>query len=502
MIVNFFFLIVAAVAWIAALWFGLRPNFAAWPQGTLIAVHAAPPVLLWSVWRLFSAFRVKRQQRLVQEKEAEQAALHAKTLATARRQHADDLATRRFHCETRWIDLRIKAARPAAMPALDLSNVRLALSPAEPDAQDDEFSVTRQADEPSAIGGFAPQLYEALLALYDQCPAASALPLYVVPPSGLIGEEVLTGLRQIHRELVAAMEPTPALADGGPIFRYLPHAASAGNAVLSVFESDPDLPGIVVLAFDSPLAFGPSAGATGKASVPGQAVVALLFTAMGLNPRLASQAGAPNVDPTDALTPYWQRGPVASSRLKFLSNLSPAMCETLRQLPVLAQIRRAACRAAELAARPLDRTRTLQTVLQEARINAGLLTPPLIIDGAIADAPETVASEPGWLVHNLGGGPRAAGELAALGAAMAHHTIDLDLATQATSTPAVLGDLGAAADMSALALSALQCAAAHQPVLCAAFEDAEAGAVAVLFATPAAEAPAEPASPATVKGNQ
>lgn len=500
MILNLFVLSGATVAWIAALWFGLRPDFASWPQGTLVAVHAGPPVLLWSAWRFIVGYRDKRGQRLAQQKDAEDAATQAQALDAARRQYADDLARRRFHCETRWIDLRIKAARPDTLPEVDQPNVRITASSAEPDAQDDEFGVSRQRDEPGSIGGFAPQLYEALLALYDHCPAACAFPLYVVPARGLVGEDVLAGLRHIHQAIVSAMEPEPMRADGGLLVRYLPEGTGAGDAVLSAFESDPELPGLVVLAFDSPLAHGRSSAADGQSTgTPGQALITMLFTAAGLNQHLASTAAAPSVAPVDALTPYWQRQSSSPARFKYLSNLAPAACDRLLQLPVLAQIRRAAHHGIGQAtpSRLLDRVQGLQRALHDAKVNAGLLTPPLLVDGMAVKPDEVMTAEYGWLVHNLGDGSQAAAELSALGAAMTQHAIPLDLTAQTSNSVSILGDLGEAASIGMLALSALQCAALQQPILCAEFENVgeRIGGAAVSFAMPAAKAQqAEPSA--------
>ena len=493
MIRNLFVLSTVTVAWIATLWFGLRPDFTSWSWGRLFAAHAGPPLLFWSLWNSIAAYRERRRQRLATQKEAENAAVQAKALEAVRQQHADDLAKRRFHCETRWIDLRIKAAQPEALPDVDQPNVHIAASPAEPDAQDDEFSVSRQREEPSSIGGFAPQLYEALLALFDRCPATCTFPLYVVPARGLVGEDVLAGLRSIHREIVSAMEPEPIHPDGGLLVRYLPQGIGAGDAVLSAFESDPELPGLVVLAFDSPLANGRNRfSGEQRTGIPGQAVITMLFTAAGLNPHLVSCAAMPSATPADALTPYWQRQSNSPSRFKYLSNLAPVACDRLQQLPVLAQIRRAARHAVDpvTPVRTLDTANGLHCVLQEAKINAGLLTPPLLVDGVAVEPSELASTEYGWLVHNLGDGPQAATALSALGAAMTQQAIPLDLTAQASNTVAVFGDFGEAASIGILALSALHCAALHQAVLLAEFEETggRTAAASVSFTIPAATA--------------
>lgn len=487
MIRSFLVLLASAVAWMAILWFVLQVDFTEWPIWSLIEVHIAPPLLIWGAWRLLMGYRVKQRARQAREDEAKSKAAREEQMAAARRLHEQELASRHFHCECRWVGLRIKAAQPGDFPEIDLPNARIEIQPAEPDAEDDEFGVLAYSEQDHAIGGFAPQLYELLLQLYDDCPAASLLPVYVVPPAQLALDEVLAGLHRVHGEITTAMEPRPILADGGPVIRCLPNGDSAANAVLSVFEADPELPGLVVLACDSPLAFKALAVPDGAAGVPAQGMVALLLTTPNLSAALAPRSRGAQADPLDAMTPYWEKGLAGAVPLKYLSSASPAACRVLMELPVLAQIRRAAGRPAVESS--LDGRHALPIQLERAEVNAGLTPLPFLSEaesaaGEVGDEDEQPPPTCGWLVHNAGGVGQAGARLAQLATALSHRGIHLELLDQGTNTATVVGDTGTANGVALLALASLRCATLEQPVLCAEF--AGSNAAAISFAVPAA----------------
>lgn len=490
---NLFILLIAALSWTATLWFAIAPNFTQWQLPALIATHALPPLLLWGSWWLIRRWRIKRREREKQAREAQEEAERQEKINAARLLHQQELAVRHFHCDCRMVVMQAKAVMPDALFDIDLPSVKLAVEPVEPD-EEQEFE--EDSDPVSSIGGFAPLIYDALLQLYDDCPAACVLPIYVVSPAHMAGVDVFNGLQNMHRHIVAAMEPLPVMPEGSPWIRFLSQSGSVADAVLSVFEADPELPGMVVLAFDSPLAQTGAAGALPREQEkwqgkPGAGVFAMLLTAAGLTQMMAKNSSAMNREKPTAMTPYWEREPESAITVKFLPHASASARDKLMKLPVIAHIRRGASLSMQAPAqqRAQDLPRSLLTLLERARVNAGLLDQPFV--QADVQAAENASAEKkqaacGWLVHNAGGVECLGQRLAAIGEAMVYHRIDVDPIKQATNAVTVLGNMGAANGTAMLALSAMQSAMLKQPVLCTEFHRADS--VTAFFTVPVQEA--------------
>ncbi len=488
---NLFILLIAAVVWIAVLWFGISLNYAAWNPGALIALHVVPPLLTWGSWRLMHSWLIRRRKHAAQERDAKVAAEQQKKMDEIHQRHLQELATRHFHCECRAIAMQAKAAAPEMLFDIDLPNVKLQLASAEGD-ESDEFEALEKADPALAIGGFAPLIYETLLQLYDNCPAAIVLPIYVAPPEQGDLVKISTGLRRIHKEIVEAMEPVPTLPNDATFVRFLHCDDNMVNAVLSVFEDDPALPGAVILAFDSPLvqAQATGLGATPQekwAGPPSQGVIAMLMTAAGLSPLLAQSLqdrkvsfGLPRADLVT---------------IKLLSHASRVARKQLMELPVMAQIRRSASISlkSETQSRRPELHNKLTTLLERAKTNAGLSGQPLIPDDEVTDKPAASDSakadednvECGWLIHNAGSVDAMGPRLAATATAMTYHKINIDPLDEATNVAIVLGNFGKATGIGMLALSTMQSAMLKQEVLCTDFNQAESASM--FFVVPPSE---------------
>jgi len=483
---NVLVLFVAAVAWIAILWFGIGLNFARWSAAALIAMHVVPPLLTWGGWRLLRQWR--REDR---EKEDEAATKRQASMEAAQLRHEQEHTIRRSHCECRAIVMRAKALAPETLFDIDLPNVVLQLAQPKGD-ESDVFEAMRKADPVLAVDGFAPLIYDTLQHLYDKCPASIALPIYVVASDQMDMAQMSAGLGRIRKEIAEAMEPVPTVPNDPAFIRPLRVDGNIADAVLSAFEDDSALPGAVILAFDSPLvqAQKTGSGATPQerwAGPPGQCVIALLMTPAGLSPLPVQSRQDENR--------FSGRPSAEQLVIKLLAETYHAAREQLIELPVMAQIRRGTAFALkpEAPARPPALHNVLSTLLRRAKAHAGWPDQPSIADGEAVDEPAASdnaagaedKTDCGWLIHNAGSVGVMGARLAATATAMTHHKMNVDPLDNATNVAIVLGDFGKANSVGMLALSAMQSAMLKQPVLCTEFNQDES--VAIFFAVPPSE---------------
>ncbi|WP_426337296.1 hypothetical protein ACN9MY_10705 [Pseudoduganella sp. R-31] len=483
LLINLFILFVAAVAWIAILWFGITLNFARWSAVVLIVMHVAPPLLAWGGWRLLRQWRSEDQ-----EKEDEAAIKQQANMEAAQLRHEQECSSRRSHCECRAIVMQAKALAPETLFDIDLPNVVLQLAQPKGD-ESDVFEAMKKADPALAVDGFAPLIYDTLQHLYDKCPASIALPIYVVASDQIDMAQMSAGLGRIRKEIAEAMEPVSTVPNDPAFIRLLHVDGNIADAVLSVFENDSALPGAVILAFDSPLvqAQKTGSGATPQerwAGPPGQGVIALLMTPAGLSPL--------PVQSTQEENRYSGRPSAEQLAIKLLAEAYHAAREQLIELPVMAQIRRgtAIVLKPEAPARPPALHNALSTLLERAKAHAGWPDQPSIADGEAVGEPAASDSanraedkaECGWLIHNAGSVSVMGARLAATATAMNHHKMNVDPLEKATNVAIVLGDFGKANGVGMLALSAMQSAMLKQPVMCTEFNQDES--VAMFFVAP------------------
>jgi hypothetical protein len=346
-----------------------------------------------------------------------------------------------------------------------------------------------------------PALENVLRNLYASCGAAAVLPIYVLPPAEVSGEEVIRRVREAHGMLVQELALAVNIDHGQPGVLFLPAADGAANSVIPLFETMPDLPGVVVLAFDSARSRVPPEDEfldepdpervrlEKQVGKPSEGVFALLITHSALPSMLDAIAGtAEATGERDSLTPYWHKAMQPGGNLALLTRMMPELRSELGELPVLAHIHRAAfTQTDDKHNRVLELTRTMQSLLERAQVNAGLIEQSFVFEGAGAepapDKPETAEPKCGWLVHNAGGVDYAGNRLAALGTAMMYFEIDINPIDMATNVVTRIGDLGRACPIGMLALTVAQAAAHKLPALCSEFYGQDG--IALSFAMPA-----------------
>jgi hypothetical protein len=493
MIKGLLIFIVAAALWLALLWFAIAPNFSSWSNLGLLAVHVVPPLAVWLGWWLLRRRALKKQATEAEAREQQAQAEREAALTEARTKHLEELRQRHFNCDCRVVaiaDLAVQSEEPVVpeeVPTVLVEAKVEAEAPAEPD---------------DALALLQPALESVLRNLYTTGGAAAVFPIYVLPPAEASGEEVIRRVRAAHAMLIEELALPVELAHGQPDVLFLPAGDSAANSVIALFETTPDLPGAVVLAFDSPLSrtrpgddSSDDAPDPERASLarqvgePSAGVFALLVTHSALPSMLNAIAGSPEATGEhDSLTPYWDKAMQPGGNLALLMRVAPPLRTELAELPVLAHIHRAAFTQTEgKHGRVLELTRALQSLLERAQVNAGLVEQRFLFEGAPADPSEDtpVADEPkcGWLVHNAGGVDFAGTRLAALGTALLYFDIDLNPIDMATNVVTRIGDLGRAGPIGMLALTVAQAAAHKLPALCSEFYGQDG--IALSFAVPA-----------------
>lgn len=495
MIKGLLLLLAALALWLALLWFGLAPDFSAWSNLALLAVHALPPMAAWLGWWLLRRRALKRQAAEAGQREQQAQAEREAALAAARDKHRDELRQRRFSCDCRVVtiaELVVKSDEsvvPAEVPSV--------LVEAKGDAN-------APAVAGDVLERMQPALESALRNLYATCGAAAVFPIYVLPPAEASGEEVIRRVRTANRMLLDELGLAVELDAGQPNVLFLPSSDSAANSVISLFETTPDLPGAVVLAFDSARSRVPPQDEfldsepdperlrmEKQLGQPSEGVFALLVTHAALPSMLNAIVGSPDITGEHhSLTPYWDKAMQPGGNLALLTRMAPELREELASLPVLAHIHRAAFTQTEARhQRVLELTRAMQSLLERAQLNAGLIEQPFMFEGAdmepVEDKPPTAEPKCGWLVHNAGGVDYAGSRLAALGSAMMYFDIDLNPIDMATNVVTRIGDLGRACPIGMLALTVAQAAAHKLPALCSEFYGQDG--IALSFAMPANE---------------
>lgn len=491
---GFVVLALLAAAWCALLWFLIAPEFSQWSMPQLTLAHAGPPLVAWSGWRFWCRRRQQRKAAAAVRKEvlAEQERLAAR--ASKQEQYATERQRLRYSCDCRALAVaQLAVVTPDLDPLLLPENDACYVSLAAADAID-------VADDP--LDHLRPAVEEALSALYERCPAASVLPVYVVPPAQAVGEQVVALVRHVRSgfhvgagDLFLAGTPPPAPACA---VLFLPPRDSVADGVIALFENSPELPGAVVLAFDSPLWQAQRSdeameaptddGSSGQTRLlPGQGAFALLLTSSRLPQMLA---GMPrHRQPHDPMTPYWEKDVATASAADCLSVLADGALQSLLECTPVARIHRTAQATFDPgAARQLELARGIEALIERAQVHAGLIEPAALEtagEQAVerTEEPSNVAVPGcGWLIHNAGNVTNAGYRLASLGCALFRRGLDIDPIETATDIARYAGDLGQARGVAMMALTLAQVANGSGGALCAEFCDD--GRLALFFAMP------------------
>jgi hypothetical protein len=502
MVLDLLFLFMSIATWIAILWLAIVPDFTTWPNLGIIALHTLPPLAIWLTWM---AIRRRIRRRKSDDAQAREQLAQAERDAAreaARQRHEDAMRQRRFGCDCRFVTFA-GIALASELPLLNVAAENI-------EVQSRPLDEARASAASAILEQLAPAIGDAIENLYRACAAASAFPIFIQPPADTSGEETLAVVRNACNSIAKKLGLRSDARPSSPPILFMPSSDSAANSAVALFDLTPDLPGAVVLAFDSPLARTASSDPENdmeqarqrreqQVGKPSEGVVALLLTNPDLESMLKAIDGNDNgAGDHDSMTPYWRKSMEVEGHLALLSRASREQRGELAQLPVLGRIRRAVFRdASAQPAGVLETTRIMQQSLEQAQINAGIIDLPFSQDepvAATAAADAAGRSSPSssspptrcrWLVHNAGGVDYAGKRLAALGAAMYYFNIDLSPVDIDMSTNIVTraGDLGRATGISQLALGVAHAADTRYPALCAEFSDH--GGFAVSFITPA-----------------
>jgi hypothetical protein len=463
-------LIGLATVWVSLLWFVLPVDLTAHSPIRLGLWHLLPPLGAWLGISLFLHRRKRKRREAAEAYEVREQIRRQQAREEARHQYEAAMRQRQFgcHCRGLWVQADAEADLAEVFPNAEITH-------AKPDG---------------ASGSYI----QPLIALYKQCPGALALPLYLVPPADAIAIDVM---EHVKRGIQPVVEALYWEQRHKPRILFAPRANHAADSALAIFEQNADLPGAVVLAFDSPLArieqaqeqaatAEHDAVAENTASLeeqlpggPAGGALAFLFTHPALDDMLSTAshavllADAGNRD--DAMKPYWEKRDIPEGHLAMLAVLTRQERSQLQALPVWAGIHRSHSLMTEKGWRPLQRVQHLQSALEQALISAGLLAFPFTYaDGEASQekaekkdgpVPEASTLAVNWLVHNAGGPEAAAGRMTDIGGALNHFKLDLNPVSEATNTIMELGNWGKATPWALLASSIAKAGELQAPVL-------------------------------------
>lgn len=456
--------VLSLLGWSGLLWFGIKPNFLKISTPLLLLLHLLPPLTLALVAWIRHRKEKYREQNEAKEKEETERKQREAAHAAAQAKHQQEMRWRRQGCDCRAVAVAgLFSHQAGAAPELD--NVEWQTL-----EEEDETLSQRPIDPLSAL---LPHLRQALETLYVQSPAALHFPIYLLPPSSVPGEELISQVRDIVQDLARQqLEHAPA-----PVVTYLPGADNTAQRLIGLFDQQPELPGFVALGFDSPLALlepedpedGPSkeqAEARRIYGQAGQAVVALLLTHPELNPMLTALEQH-ELDPSaEPLLPHWERAELGQIENRQLAAVALELRESLAELPVLARIHRGVSQQfSGSGPKAMELAKHLRTLLEQALINAGALVHPF---DKTADT-EAELPNCAWLVHNVGSPIGSGARLSAISAALHAFEVDLNPIAEATNTVVRFGDVGAARPLLMAALAAIHAAQTQSAALCTEF---------------------------------
>ena len=483
MLFRFLIFTIVAACWIAFLWFGIHIDWRTWSNPTLLAVHVLPPVTVGLAGWAVQTFIQHRKARQAEEREQAAQAERQAVREAARQQHAQEMQQRRFGCDCRAVaicDLAVHGELAlAGAPALLLQTM-------EVQARTEAFADTEMLE------ALEPAIAEALRHVYQQCSAATALPIYLLPPAELAAGEIIQRVRSLHARLIGELALPFKRRDGVPAILYLPSGHSAVDSIIGLFESTPDLPGAVVLAFDSPLSRAQKKGSPDYDELerqkwlgkPGHGVFALLVTHPDLPAMVKAAAHHP--DEVNSMTPFWEKEHQLQGNQALLALMPAALREDMTQLMPVARIHRSAHAETDRnGRRSRELSETMRMLLERVRIHAGLAEVPFVLEEGNAPTVEkgkkAEIPDGGWLVHNAGGDEYAKTRLPAIGSALLYFGSDLNPVETATDLTRTAGHLGRAASVGMLAFALARVQALQTPVLCVEFLEQHGIVVAMLM---------------------
>lgn len=472
--------------WALLLWFGIGFDLSGHGLAVLLAVHLLPPALAYGLGWYAMVGRKRRQEREAQERARLEREEQTRQETQARQRHRDELASRRVGADCLavafggWLE---RGGQGSVAGGAEGVAVQALEGPLE--VEHEGFGA------PTVTGAmFLPYLTDTLASLYALCPGAAAFPVLVDGPADLAVDECCALVRQAW--LAVPSHDVEADAGASAAFRQtlrvaaLPAGSSVADTVIHQFELEPELPGTVLLAFDSP--WLRHAGEDEDEipdelrerrrwqGVPAQGVVAMAVAMAVANPGLADllrkvDEGLPKGGALDdSFTAYWERGIELGPALVPLARLPGNVRRQLAEALPLARLHRSAggdC--AEKPGRANVLGNAMRMALERAMVNAALLPwpypTPVATEPAEAEegAPPKQVPACDWLVHNAGGVECSGPRLAAVGLALHFFDIDLNPIDEATNFPAKVGDLGRGLPLALLAQAVNKAAETASP---------------------------------------
>lgn len=437
LLARFLLLSALMLIWVGVLWFAMRIDISRFNLLSLIGLHALPPIFVWGSWLLWRR-RSEKAKIAAEELAREKAETEQKTKQEADRSAFDEaLRTRQFALDCRWAVIR--SDQP------DLIGT-------------EEVEPMGRSDEAAATGNrLLASLTLALSELYEHCPGAQRLPVFVA--------------ESVVFDRALATQAVTACCEGAklPQVRALSSATAVADAIFSRFESEPNLPGALFLTVDGVdrldddeddlIVHQPQRA---------DALVIMLYTHPEFDLAVAElDSGATkNCDQSDPMTPFWDR---EQRQLQGLSeNLLRMPNEavlSLAALPVVGQLRR----PVEVADKKPDSA--WRNAIEQALINADLkkLQFETQVEATNISTEDDAEAIPcAWVVHNAGSYESSGDRLATLGQGLDAHGIKINIIRQATNVLAQV-KLGAVDQWASVALALTRAQALEAPTLWAVF---------------------------------
>ena len=485
MIKKLLLLLALLALWVALLWFIIGIDISKHGNVSLAAIHLLPPLTLWAGWLGWRAWRDRKQAAdQAAETEAKHAALK-KQRTESREKFDKDLAERRTRVDFRWMQVRDLSKQDNAESLAMTSDELMVM------LRDEEMS--KIADE-TADAWPGVQLTELFGALLAQCPAALTFPVYLLGPSSRAFADQSRMVCAARESALSQLETTwPKNIALGAVLG-LPQSSASPQELIDLCATQPELPGALVLAFESPLSHARLGEEEPNPEIKqreqwfgkaGQALVGMLITAPALPSVLAQLEEIAPDGAHDVMTPYWERTQLAPGMISALAPLPADWRQSLADLPMIAQLRRPAWIEVEEKARPTQLTQSLRRLLELAGINAALVEPTFEFGGEVSDETRTPAlqlSDSAWLIHNAGGVAVCGSRLAGVGSALSDAGMDLNPINEGTNTVLHAGDCGRATPYLMLGLAAAKALELQKPTLVTHFQARH---VAVSFVLPA-----------------
>lgn len=462
---------VAALAtWTGALWLLLPIDIFRYSLLSIIAMHVAVPTLAVGAW--FSVRFWIQKLRYAKVVNAETAQQNIKIAEKTRLKNLFEelLRIRRTAINCRW----------AAIADVVFWNGSTQLT------EDTEQTHTREYAADSIYSWPQPTLIRLFQELFAAIPGASGLPIAICASSHATdGVEKI--VRQAHAiavdqlGIVVTCNATPDVLflSEGDVHPF--------TQLHDVFFKHRELPGLIVVAFDSLLKdeaesndWFDSADTQSEREKwhgkPNRSVCLLLLSPNELESVLSTLADLGSDALLDNLTPHWERQQIPLGMARFLMKWPKIWREGFIAMPPIASLQRSTAIVLSENASTKQRVQGVRDAMGEAAIDASLIEPEFVFEGEVdsngkADAKSI--STCGWLIHNAGDVSVCGERLALLGVSMLQHDMEIDPINQATNTVMAVGDCGTASHWLSLALAIQRVANNHKPALCAVFNRSE-----------------------------